>query len=167
MDKVLRCRPEGRDFCSRREFFLGINLPAAKWPSVDSASDRHEYQEYLLGVKAAGVCGWQLYHLHVLIVMKSRSLKLLETSEPVQTCIKIILPLLYPHHASYHLYTYKYYSQLNYFTAETINIDLYTVTPCSDLLCTDVSLIISTMDSADCTQTLATLHKTTRRHIPV
>jgi hypothetical protein len=32
------------------EFFIGIILP----PGVDSASNRNEYQEYFLGVKAAG-----------------------------------------------------------------------------------------------------------------
>jgi len=26
-------------------------------PGVDTTSDRNEYQEYFLGVKAAGVCG--------------------------------------------------------------------------------------------------------------
>jgi len=34
-------------------------------PGVDSASNRNEYQEYFLGVKAAGAYGWQPYHLHV------------------------------------------------------------------------------------------------------
>ena len=37
-------------------------------------------------VKAAGVYGWQLYHLHVPTVLKSRSLNLLEPSGPVQAC---------------------------------------------------------------------------------
>jgi len=36
---------------------------------VDSDSNRNEYQEYLLGVKAAGAYGWQPYHLHVSIVL--------------------------------------------------------------------------------------------------
>ena len=30
-------------------------------PGVDSVSDRNEYQEYILGVKAAGVYGWKTY----------------------------------------------------------------------------------------------------------
>jgi len=34
--------------------FIDIILPVAKWPRVDSASYRNEYQEYFLGVKAAG-----------------------------------------------------------------------------------------------------------------
>jgi len=37
------------------EFFIDIILPAALRPGVDSASKRNEYQEYFLGVKAAGV----------------------------------------------------------------------------------------------------------------
>jgi hypothetical protein len=44
------------------------------------------------GVKAAGVLGWQPYHLHVPIVLKSGSLKLLEPSGPVQACNVIALP---------------------------------------------------------------------------
>ena len=38
------------------------------------------------GVKAAGAYGWQPYHLHVPIVLKSGSLNLLEPSGPVQAC---------------------------------------------------------------------------------
>jgi hypothetical protein len=34
--------------------FIDIILPAALWPWVNSASNRNEYQEYFLGVKAAG-----------------------------------------------------------------------------------------------------------------
>ena len=50
------------------------------------------YQEYFLGVKAAGAYGWQPYHLHVPIVLKSGSLNLLEPSGPVQACNGIALP---------------------------------------------------------------------------
>jgi hypothetical protein len=59
---------------------------------VDSASNRNEYQEYFLGVKAAGAYGWQSYHLHVSIVLKSGSLNLLEPSGPVKACNGIDLP---------------------------------------------------------------------------
>jgi hypothetical protein len=38
------------------------------------------------GVKAAVAWGWQPYHLHVPIVLKSGSLILLEPSGPVQAC---------------------------------------------------------------------------------
>jgi hypothetical protein len=36
------------------EFFIDIILPVALRPGVDSASNRNEYQECFLGVKAAG-----------------------------------------------------------------------------------------------------------------
>jgi hypothetical protein len=45
------------------------------------------------GVKAAGAQGWQPCHLHVLIVMKSGSLNLLEPLGPLQACNGIALPL--------------------------------------------------------------------------
>ena len=38
------------------------------------------------GVKAVGALGWQPYHLHVPIVLKSGSLNLLEPSGPIQAC---------------------------------------------------------------------------------
>ena len=43
------------------------------------------------GVNAAGALGWQPYHLHVLIVLKSGKLNLLEPSAPVQACNGIAL----------------------------------------------------------------------------
>jgi hypothetical protein len=61
------------------EFFIDIILRPHYGPVVDSASNRNEYQEYFLGVKAAGAWGWQPYHLHVPIVLKSGILNLLET----------------------------------------------------------------------------------------
>jgi hypothetical protein len=40
------------------DFFIDIILPAALMvPGVDSASNRNEYQEYFLGVEAAGAYG--------------------------------------------------------------------------------------------------------------
>jgi hypothetical protein len=45
------------------------------------------------GVKAAGAYGWQPYHFHVPIVLKSGSLNLLEPSGLVQACNGIALPL--------------------------------------------------------------------------
>jgi hypothetical protein len=36
------------------DFFIDIILPIALGPEVDSASNRNEYQEHFLGVKAAG-----------------------------------------------------------------------------------------------------------------
>jgi hypothetical protein len=58
------------------------------------AHNRNKYQEYFLGVKAAGAQGWQPYHLHVPIVLKPASLNLLEPSGPVQACNGIALPFL-------------------------------------------------------------------------
>jgi len=46
----------------------------------------------LLHHKAAGAQGCQPYHLHVLTVLKSGSLNLLEPSGPVQACNGIALP---------------------------------------------------------------------------
>jgi len=42
------------------------------------------------GVKATSAYGWQPYHLHVPIVLKSGSLNLLESSGPVQACNRIV-----------------------------------------------------------------------------
>jgi hypothetical protein len=66
-------------------------------PGVDSASNRNEYQEYFLGIKAAGALGWQPYHPHVTIVYKSGSLDLLEPSGPVQACNGIALSFWHLH----------------------------------------------------------------------
>jgi len=74
------------------KFFIDTIFPAALWP-WGWASNRNEYQEYFMGVKAAGTYGWQPYHLHVPTVLKSGSLNLLEPSGPVQTCSGIALPL--------------------------------------------------------------------------
>jgi len=79
------------------EFFIDIILPAGYDPEVDSASNRNEYQEYFLGVKAADAYGWQPYHLHVPIILKSESLSLLEPSGPAQVCNGIALPLPLPY----------------------------------------------------------------------
>jgi len=51
------------------------------------------------GVKAAGGYGWQPYHLHAPIVLKSGSLSLLETSGPIQACNGIAVPFTtyHPH----------------------------------------------------------------------
>ena len=69
-------------------------------PGVDAASNRNEYQECFVEVKAAGAEGWQPYHLHVTIVLKSGSLNLLEPLGPVQACNGIALPLPLPLHVS-------------------------------------------------------------------
>ena len=44
-------------------------------------------------VKAAGSCGWQPYHLHMSIVLKSDNLSFLEPSGPLQACTVIAFPV--------------------------------------------------------------------------
>ena len=56
--EALRYKPEGRGFDFRwcyRNISLIYSYRPHYGPGVDSASNRNEYQEYLLGVKAAGV----------------------------------------------------------------------------------------------------------------
>jgi len=62
-------------------------------PGFDSASNRNFLERR--GLKAAVTQGWQPYHLHVPIVMKSGRLNLLEPSGPVQSCTGITLPLFF------------------------------------------------------------------------
>jgi hypothetical protein len=55
--EALRYKPEGRGFDSRWchwIFSLTYSFRSHYGPGVDSACNRNEYQEYFLGVKAAG-----------------------------------------------------------------------------------------------------------------
>jgi hypothetical protein len=55
--EALRYKPEGRQFYFRwchSHFSLTETFRPHYGPGVDSASNRNEYQEYFLGVKAAG-----------------------------------------------------------------------------------------------------------------
>jgi hypothetical protein len=55
--EALRYKPEGRGFDSlwcHWTFSLTYSFRSHYGPGVDSASNRNEYQEYFLGVKAAG-----------------------------------------------------------------------------------------------------------------
>jgi len=92
--EALRYKPEGRGFDSRwcHWNFSLTSFRPHYGPGVESASNRNEYQECFLGVKAAGAYGWHPCHLHVPIVLKSGSLSLLEPSGPVQACNRIALP---------------------------------------------------------------------------
>ena len=56
------------------------------------------------GVNAAGALGWQPYHLHVPIILKSENLNLLEPSGPVQACNGFALPLPYISYANSYIY---------------------------------------------------------------
>ena len=56
--KVLRYKSEGRRFDSSWCHVIDIKSYRSHYgPGVDSASNRNEYQECFLGVKAAGVEG--------------------------------------------------------------------------------------------------------------
>ena len=58
--EALRYKPEGRGFDSRWchwNFLLTLSLRPHYGPGADSASNRNEYQEYFLGVKATGAYG--------------------------------------------------------------------------------------------------------------
>ena len=85
--EALLYKPEGRWFTSRwcqRNFFMDIILPAALNAlglnrTLTEMNTRNIYWGGGL-VKAAGVWGWQPYHLRVPFILKSRSLNLLETS---------------------------------------------------------------------------------------
>jgi hypothetical protein len=94
--EALRYKSEGRGFHSRwchwifhwrnpsgRTMVLGLIRPLTEMSNRNVS----------WGVKAAGLYGWQPYHLHVPIVLKSGSLNLLEPSGPVQACNGIALPL--------------------------------------------------------------------------
>jgi hypothetical protein len=55
--EALRYKPEDRGIDSRWchwIFSLTLSFPALYGPVVDSASNRNEYQEYFMWVKAAG-----------------------------------------------------------------------------------------------------------------
>ena len=55
---ALRYKPEGRKFDSRWcqwKFLLTSSFGPNYWAGIDKAPNRNEYQEYFLGVKAAGV----------------------------------------------------------------------------------------------------------------
>jgi len=77
-------------------FCLSIPFRSRYNPGFDSSSNRNEYHEYFLGVKAVGACGWQSYQLHVSSVWKSGSLSLLEPSglsRPFQILLYLYISL--------------------------------------------------------------------------
>jgi len=74
------------------DFSVTYSFGPSRGPGVDSAPSENEYQEHFLGLKVAGAWGWQPHHLHVLNVMKSGSLNLLEPSGTHQACYGTPLP---------------------------------------------------------------------------
>ena len=88
--EALRYKPAGRGLYSNgvtgilhwhNPSFLGSTQPLTEMSTRNIS----------WGGKAAGVYGWQPYHFHVPIVLKSGSLALLEPSGPVQACNGIAL----------------------------------------------------------------------------
>jgi len=72
------------------EFFIDTMAVRSTQPLIEMSTRN------FLGGKATGAYGWQLYHLHVLTVLKIGSLNLLEPYGPVQACNGIALPYLLP-----------------------------------------------------------------------
>ena len=95
--EALRYKPEGRGFDSRWcHWKFHWHNPSGRIMALGSTQPLTEMitRNISWGVKAAGAYGWQPYHLHVSIVLKSGSLNLLEHSGPVQASNGIALPLL-------------------------------------------------------------------------
>jgi hypothetical protein len=83
--KALRYKPAGRGFESRWchwNFSLTSSFRSHYGPGVDSASNRNEYQEYFLGVRAAVRKADNLTTI-LCRVMKSGNLNFLEPSGPL------------------------------------------------------------------------------------
>ena len=94
--EALRYKPEGRGFNSRLcnwNFSLIYPFRSHYGIGVDSARNRNEYHEYFLCGKGGRCVGLTNLPLHVPVVFKSGSLKLLETSGPVQGCNGTDLPI--------------------------------------------------------------------------
>jgi hypothetical protein len=64
--------------------FLLTNFRPGYLPGVNIVYNINDYKEYFLGVNVAVSWGWQSYHIHVLIILKSGSINFLEPSGPVQ-----------------------------------------------------------------------------------
>ena len=72
-------------------FFIDIKSFRSHYdPGVDSASNRNEYQEYFLGVKADNLPP------SCTVVTKSGNLNFLEPSGPLQACNGTALPFFNP-----------------------------------------------------------------------
>jgi hypothetical protein len=79
--KALRYKPESYGFESRWchwNFYWHNPIGHTMSLGVDPNSNRNEYQEYFLGVKAAGAWGWRPNKIHVPTVLKSENLTFLE-----------------------------------------------------------------------------------------
>ena len=93
--KVLLLVGQSRDWFPvvSLDFSVTYSFRPYHGPGVDSAPSENEYQEHFLGLKAVGAWGWQPHHLHVMNVMESGSLNLLQPSGPHRACYRTALPL--------------------------------------------------------------------------
>ena len=85
------------------EFLIDIKSFRSHYgPEVDTASNRNEYQQHILGGKG-GRCVRLILPPSCAFVMKSGDLNFLEPSGPLQACNRTALPspLTFRHHASY------------------------------------------------------------------
>ena len=89
---ALHYTPEGRGFDSRWCHWNWHNpsgrTMALRWTQPLTEMSTRNISWW---AKAVGAWGWQHYHFHMLIVLKSGSLNLPEPSEPVQICNGIAL----------------------------------------------------------------------------
>jgi hypothetical protein len=87
--EALRYKPEGRGFDSRLcNWFNPLGRNKKSTQPLPEMYNRNIFWE----LKAAGACGWQIYHLHVPVVSIFGSLKLLEPSGSDQAFTEIALP---------------------------------------------------------------------------
>ena len=114
--KWLRCRATSRTVPGlipvvSLDFSVTYFFRPYHGPGVDWAPSENEYQKLFLGVKADGALGWRPHHLHVLNVMKSGTLNLLEHPGPHRTPYGTPLPLycLVMHYK----FVYQYSSSFN------------------------------------------------------
>jgi hypothetical protein len=68
------------------DFLVTYSFRPYQCTGVDSAPSENDCQEHFLGVKAAGVWGWQPHHLRVPKVMEIWSLNLLKPSGQHRAC---------------------------------------------------------------------------------
>jgi len=103
--EALRYKPEGRGFDSRW-YHWNFSLILSFWPhygpGVDSASNRNEYQEYFLGVKAAGV---RADNLTTIMCRLSWNLEASNSWNP-QGLSRCVMGLLYLYLYLYHYLVY-------------------------------------------------------------
>ena len=123
-------------------------------PGVDSASKRNEYQEYFLGDKGDRCVRLTTLPLHVLIVLESGNLNLLETSGPVQPVEELLyLYTFIPLYLQLHLCIFVYIMRrgsLSYFLRNKNERDALYFQIDSTLILLAASQSECTMNTTDC-----------------